>query len=434
MTQTKVLVVLAGAAAGLASSALANTGTTTDTTRAYAAELAADAANRSSEVQSSEGFIISDGANKLRFGGGTQFRYVMNFRDDEVGDDNDFTHGFQNRRTSLWVEGSVVDPNLSFRVRGEWSDVGNSGSDSSFNLLDAFGQYKFDNGFVVKFGQMLVPLTRDTGFVSDFGILGNERSIAEEAFNGGRTQGLALGYEGEQFRVIGAFTDGGRTANTDFTNPVEADYSLTGRLDYKTADTWGRFDDQTSFRGQDLAMLFGGGIHYQSSGDTGIQTGSNPTVDLLIYTIDATIEGNGWNVFAAFYGNNVDIDTPGSSSTDNFGFQLQGGVFLTNQVEIFARYDTLFLDKAPAFNNDEQDFHFLTAGVNYYLAEQSQAAKFTFDVYWSLNETSGGPDRDLASGQSQVGIFPVLPNTGGTLLGNPSDGEWGVRAGAQIVW
>src|SRR5262245_31260684 len=71
--------------------------------RAYQAELLADAATRTSGLQGASSgynngkFSITDGgANTLNIGGYVQARYLMNFRDDQPNNE-DFTNGFQIR-------------------------------------------------------------------------------------------------------------------------------------------------------------------------------------------------------------------------------------------------------------------------------------------------------------------------------------------------
>ena len=96
-----------------------------DASRSYAAELLNDASTRASYQATggaghdANGFGITDGsgANALYLGGATQFRYTMNFRDEDVGDNSDFTHGFNAPNNRIWAWGHVWDKSLTYTSR-----------------------------------------------------------------------------------------------------------------------------------------------------------------------------------------------------------------------------------------------------------------------------------------------------------------------------
>src|SRR5262245_29965327 len=100
---------IVGTTAALSTSALAQLDqpATLELSRAYQAELLSDAATRTSELQGASSgynngkFSITDGGNNtLNIGGYIQARYLMNFRDGQPNNE-DFTEGFQLRRTRL---------------------------------------------------------------------------------------------------------------------------------------------------------------------------------------------------------------------------------------------------------------------------------------------------------------------------------------------
>ena len=116
-------------AAGLAAAAPAFAQTSTDTVRAQVAEMMADAETRSSLLAAGDAghdgrfFIAGDGF-RLNIGGQIQFRYVLNFRDDENNGD-DFSNGFQTRRTKLDFNGEIRN-DWFFRVLGAFDREGGS--------------------------------------------------------------------------------------------------------------------------------------------------------------------------------------------------------------------------------------------------------------------------------------------------------------------
>lgn len=452
MKRTQQISMIAGAALGLSLSAAAVAQTTTD--RGYEAELAADAAGRASLLQSGataghnrRGFYIGsgDGNYNLYIGGYTQFRYILSFADDDsIADSEDFGNGFDQTRTRLIFQGNVINPNLTFYVEGAFdgnADGGTLGSDGSFTLLDYWGQYEFDNGVGIKFGQFKAPVTRER-MVDARHQLAADRSVVDEVFNAGRVQGVALTWRNDSFGIIGGIHDGARTANTPFhgaggatytgiagidpmgqTVVAESDIALTARVEGKLAGDWDRFEDFTSFRNsQDLAAMIGGAFHWQHHGDTAAW-GSNSQVasgeaDVLVYTIDASVEGNGWNLYGAFIGANGDID--GGGDIDNFGFLVQGGFFLSEQFELFGRWDVVLPDDdAPG----DDDMHTFTIGGNYYFVPESHAAKFTADVQWFTEQVT-----------NSTPVTTVAPSSTTALVPSNDDDQFAVRFQMQLAF
>ncbi|MCC6678675.1 MAG: hypothetical protein IT436_16200 [Phycisphaerales bacterium] len=414
-----VLASVAGGVTGVAAAAA----DPSDAARAYTAELLDDAQGRTSAAPASGGFSISDGSGNynLAISGWSQFRYMMNWRDnpaDTAGGvhDSGFTSGFEATRTRLQMAGNVVNPDLKFKIEGEFTR-----NEGNFVLKDAWGSYKFSNGMVFRWGQFKAPLLRED-LISDTKQLAVERSVTHSVFQQGRTQGVELGWKGDSFGAAFSFNDGIKTDNTAYTSTREADYGLTGRLDWKWAGDWKRFEDFTSFRGSDYAGMVGVAGHYQHSGNTAASGASGPASvrqqGLFEYTVDASAEGNGWNIYAAFIGAHVEPDQ--GDGVDNFGLVAQGGFFVTEQLEPFVRYDGVFPDDDLTAN---EDFHTLTVGANYYVAPDSHAAKFTADLQWFFDPTT---DNALVS--------PLA--TGGSLdlQSSSEDNQIAIRLQFQLMF
>lgn len=455
MSRKTNVLLFAGAALGMGTTAVASD---LDLDRAYAAELRADANGRTSLLQAGGGsghdgmFHIGDasGANRLNVRGVMQFRYLADFRDSSatIGTDNDTTLGFQMARARLIFDGNVINENLSFRVDGDFASPANGDNTGAggaagfdnfgvFTLHNAYASYAFEgegSGWSVTWGQMKAPLLYEEFGNEDWMGLAVERSLVNEVFTGGYTQGIAFNYMADQWSFTGVINDGAGTANSPYNfqavgNP-EADFGITARLDWKIQGDWAQFADMTSFRGSNMGARIGGGIHYQSMGDTnpsfaaGPPGSLNPIEDLLVYTIDGAVEGDGWNLYAAFVGQNVQYQgASGFSDNDNFGVVVQGGVFLTNDFEVFGRYDGIFMDSAtPGFVAAADDsFNFLTVGGNYYFVPESHAAKFTGDIVFSFNDTL--PNGGL-----------LLPSNTTGVLGDITDGEVLLRLQMQLVF
>jgi len=400
MSLTKRLFVFAGAALSLSVAATAQT-STMDQSRSYASELMSDASTRTSSLApAAQDFTVN-------VHGYTQFRYNWNQRDDNNLTD-DATIGFQNARTDVNLSGNIVNENWGYFVDWEWSDASDS---SGATLLDAFGYYKMGNGWSVKFGQFKLPLYREE-LVGDTYQLFADRSVTNTYFNQARSQGVQVAYEGDQFRFAGAFSDGLQTANTDFNSSSEADWAITARGEFKWAGDWKQAKDFTSFRNSDFFGMVGFAGNYQQGGDTF----NTADVDLWALTVDLSVEGNGWNVFAAF--NWANVDPNAGDSFDDMSFQVQGGVFVSEDWELVAGWDWLIPDSDRVGGDSE--FSTIRFGANHYFVPDSHAAKLTLDFSWFLDA------------QSDCAI--AIPSTLTGLLASGQDSQWNLRGQVQLMF
>jgi hypothetical protein len=366
----------------------------------YTAALLADAAGRTG-LQPPDKTAFT-----LNVHGYMQARYLLNSRDEAPDGDEELTSGFQMRRTRITVDGSL-DERWGYKVQGNFSS-----SSGQFVMTDSYGTFKADDNWTITFGQFKLPFSREE-LVGATTQLAVDRSIVNTIFTMNRSQGVQAAYQTGDWRVAGAFSDGGNTANMDFTAPGEADYALTARAEWKWTGDWKQFKDFTSFREGAEGGLLGAAAHWQSGGETG-----GPTADLDTFsaTVDVSYENNGWNLFGAgFYRS---TDAAGAELAD-LGILAQGGYFFSDNTELFARYDVAIPDDERA--SDADPFNTLTIGVNHYFIPSSHAAKFTADVVWFLDSPS------------ETGGL-VVPSTGVGLLPDSGDSQAALRLQMQIVF
>jgi hypothetical protein len=409
MMQTSTLVLIAGTTL-FAGTALADN-----------AGLVADAGARTSYAAggtyAGSGFTIADqsGNNSLTIGGAAQFRYNLSFRDEDVvGSTSDLATGFNAPLTRLRASGNIVTKELSYKIQLTMTDLGEFDASSAGNngvavIDDAYAQWDFGNNWNVRWGQFNLPVIREVVIGAE-DHLGLDFSETAQFFGQGYSQGVQVGYADERIRAFGAFSDGAGTANTNFISGAEADYALSLRVEGLVLGSgWERFNNYTSWRGSgDDAVLVGGALHFQDGGET---AGTSDT-QIFLYTVDATWEGPGYNVTGVFYGRNV--ETTGGDQ-DDFAFMLQGGYFFTDEVEAFLRWDGFFLDD-NVFVNDNVNLIF--AGINWYLSQESNAAKFTAQFGYAFDDTN-----EILSG-----------NGVNSMLGQATDGEVSLGAGFQLVF
>jgi phosphate-selective porin OprO/OprP len=436
MSQTKSLYLLAGAALALGgvNAALAQQ-SSSDEVRAIVAEMQADAQSRSSLLAAGgaghdgQFYLASpDGSFRLNVGGQIQFRYIMDFRDSSAaGVTDDFSNGFQTRRTKLTFDGNIINADWTYKVQTNFDRA-----DGNAGLEDAWVAYNFGNGWKLQWGQFKLPFMREE-LVSSRRQLAVERSVVNEVFNQDYSQGVQVAYEELDWRAALAFSDGFGSRNTDFNSldaggaslDAEADYAFTGRFEYKFAGDWKQFEDFTSEQGSPYAAMVGGALHWQQDTNTGAP--GDVDFQYLSYTFDASLEGDGWNLFGAFVGNHIEGRVAGTDTpkVDDYGIVLQGGYRIQKETEIFARWDGIWLDSdVVATGND--NFNFITAGVNQYYA--GHAAKATVDLVYAVDKTAN------LNGISNFAHSGGFPSTGLGMLGQDKTGEVAIRFQFQLLF
>jgi hypothetical protein len=426
MSQAKRLVLLTGAALSFGAANVALADQSNDNVRAIVSEMMADAETRSSLLAGGDAghdgkfFIAGDGF-RLNVGGQIQFRYVMDFRDNNVAPNDDFSNGFQTRRTKLDFNGAI-NKDWDFRVLFSFDrEEGGAG------LEEAWGRYNFSNGVKFRWGQFKLPMLREE-LVSSAKQLAAERSVTNEVFTQDRSQGVELAAEYEGWRWAIAFSDGLDSENTDFNDSGssnstpfriagEAEYALTARAEFLFGGNWKMFEDFTAAKGQDFGFLLGVAGHFQQSTQT--PNPADQDFNAFQVTADASLEGDSWNLYGAFIYRLEDPVNGAASELNDFGAVLQGGWRFAENTEVFARWDAIFAD-SDRFSSGEDNFHFLTFGLNQYYA--GHAAKATIDAVWCLSDNSNL----VSSG--------ILPDTGTGLLGDSNENEVALRLQMQLLF
>ncbi len=218
--------------------------------------------------------------------------------------------------------------------------------------------------------------------------LAAERSLVNEEFNQGRSQGVELAYRGDQLGAAVMLNKGFDRDNTPAL-AEDTEFAVTARAEALLAGSWGQFKDFTSWPDEPTALMIGAAVHYEQeefgTGDglfvdadaDGIDdTFNDDETQTFTFTADVSLEFGSANAFAAIVYRDIDS---GSVDAEQLGVVVQGGLFLTDDWEIFARYEWGDLDRAGV-----DDLSVITFGVNRFWAKH--ALKWSTDIGIGLNE------------------------------------------------
>jgi hypothetical protein len=442
--------------------------------RAIVADVLADGATRTSLAadgatsgwDKSKGFFLAsaDGAFSLSIKGDAQIRWAYDSRDIGGADaasgspsssTSPDADGFEIRRSRLTFAGNIVDSSWTYSVQALFNRAASSSSNTSLN--DAYIEKALGGGFTLRAGQFKAPFLREE-LVSTVNQLAVERSSVNEVFSVSRSQGVRFGWSDETMRFEAFYGDALRAnatgpyalsganavalnagasqgvptgANTSFAQ-VPTDYAFAGRFEFKPSGDWKQFRDMQSFRGESAGMLFGLAA-YAERVDASVD-GPAPE-SLWSVTGDATIDFGGANVLAYAVYRSVSLSEAAAvrgggtdDSLEQWGAVVQGGLFVADDVEIFARYELGDTDtdryrtnaESLAANGDELSV--ATAGFNWWPAgSANRMLKFTLDFGYAFD-----PLVDFSSSGAQQ-LVDYTAEGGAT-----SDGQWLLRSQLQF--
>jgi hypothetical protein len=307
-----------------------------------------------------DGFFIAspDGEFLLELSGRVQMRYVWNHQE-ESGEDDDRS-GFEMRRVKLGFDGRVP-PGVEFSFTGAFNR-----EDGALELEDATIELPIGEGTRLRLGRYRSPLQREYD-VSSKRQLFVERSLIARTFKQDRTSGIGLKHEAESFRLAAAFMD----ANPGFTEDQGWQSSIRGEL--LLTGKWKHLKDFTSFPDDDPVAAVGAGVLYRDD-DPADPDESN--FSLLRWTADLSVEFGGANLFAAFVADRLEEDDEDRLS--QYGVVVQGGLFITDDWELFAQYVWGEAD------GQAEELSAVAIGFNRYVSEHD--LKWTGDIGYGLHE------------------------------------------------
>ena len=313
-----------------------------------------------------------------------QFRYNYNLRDSAsttlAAPSEDLTVGFTNRRTKLGLEGKVTD-DISAKVKFAFSQ-----SSGAAALEDAVMKWKLSDTVTFRAGQFKPSVLREEN-LSSSKQLATDRSSVNETYNQDFTQGIEFIFTEDDWRITASLNDGVGADNTYFTSGTEADMAFSARGELRFGEAgWSKYKQFTSFRGAEGGLMVGAAFHHQWMGETNPAT--LPTTEMSLGTVDASLLGDGWNLYAAGVWRSMDT---GLMTLTDAGYIFQGGVFVSDQNELFGRWDVITPSNSSpvvAGVSGADEFNVFTFGWNHYIIPESHAAKFTLECQFYTDATT----------------------------------------------
>ncbi len=306
----------------------------------------------------------SDGNYLLEAGAQMQIRYMHSFRDNSNADDS--RGGFQNRRIKLTFEGHLIDPSLEYLVSVNVI--------STLSLSDGYIKKSFENGYSLRIGQFKPPFLREE-LLSSKRMLAVERSVVNDngVWNQDRSLGVEVAYGNDDVHasvmIHNGFNRDGMVAMNE-----DTEYAIAGRVEFLLAGSFKQFGDAPSWRGEAFAALLGTAFNFEKD-EHGTTTG--PEEKRLAWTADLTLEGDGSNFSVAILAQQS--ETNGSPDLHRYGVVVQGGTFITDNLEVFGRFEWGDLDMPGV-----SELSIITFGCNRYFSKHT--LKWTTDIGFGLNE------------------------------------------------
>lgn len=347
------------------------------------------------------GFFIgsADGNFRLEVSGEIQARMALNNQPSAnrvpPNDSPSSEYGFEMRRVKLGFDGNILDPSWTYKIRmgfnqnspiTQTSEISQN-TVNTFVLEQAYIRKDFGNGFSITSGQWKSNFNYEES-VSSTDQQFVERTLINQYFNTKWIQGVQLEYQTANVRANINYNDGGGNRNVGVASlsndpGMNVEWATAGRVELKLAGEWKQFREVMSFRGSDDGIQIATAYNWQRGGSNnglnGDFVGNSEGVNLS-YTADFNARFSGASFFAAFLGNTFYSRPDGAAPVNSYGAVVQGGYFLSEDVELAARWEWLNvsggttdinagLDPGRASAINAQHFSIYTVGANYYISK-----------------------------------------------------------------
>jgi hypothetical protein len=351
----------------------------------------------------SDGFHMTsaDGRFQLNIGGLMQSQAMARWVGVATTDSFDkWRYGFGMSRSELTFGGNAFGRGIAYYFEMGWGrgDPYNlSSTTAAFTprLWDAWIKFRPTSNTEIKIGQFMLPFSRESLIRPEYQ-LAVFPSLLEYRMGLERTAAIELNIKSESSRFSLAVSNGSPALFNaaiwgafDSVPPwpaLEKDtlYAVTMRHEWKLLGSWEQFKQFTSPPGSERGVLLGLAGHRQNTErDLPFAVGGFPDGVFWGVTGDVTLQYDGASLYAAVIYERLTDFAPQLDKFNMFAYLIQGSTYITNQTELFARYEAGGADEILAGGDQLQ---ILTLGVNHYV--DGQDLKFTADIGFSFGEVS----------------------------------------------
>jgi hypothetical protein len=288
----------------------------------------------------------------------------------------------------------------------------------SFQILYAQVTKTLGNGFSVTVGQQNVAFTLQSQLFNAGMTQFGEYSLFEYAFGAGQQVGISAKWESDMVRAMGGYYNaiylpGGSTPANSWNAQNNQGVALAGRAEVKLAGTWDQFSKESSFKGEEFGLMAGGGIFWQTAREINSVNDPaalpDPTFGPYGFapvgiTVDATAKFGGFNLIGQLLWQNSYAFDANSNDASTWGFNIQGGAFVTEDLEVFGAWNYNTISREAA--------NYVQVGANWYFAKNSMKMTVMGTIPVSSTATQQGGDYSASYGLLPTGVGGGTPVTG----------------------
>lgn len=353
------------------------------------------------------GFHLSsaDGMFRLKLGGLLQTQFSARWQGVNSADASNYDqwrYGFGSSKSALNFGGHAFGKGLSYFLELGWGMVGpyNWTDQNTFmgaRMWDAWIAFQLNNETSIKIGQFKLPFTKES-LIRDPYRMAVYSTLVDYFMGLERNAGVQFDWESDHRRFTLAVTNGSPSLfsgnlwghNSDPSPPWSALsrdtlYSVTMRHEWKILGDWNQFEQFTSPPGSERGVLIGVAGHRQNNERVSpLPVGGIPDGGFWGVTADIMMQFDGASLYGAVIYERVKDLSSTVPSLNILGFVAQGSTYISNQTELFARYESGGPDRESVGGDHLQ---ILTIGLNHYI--DGQDVKLTADLGFSFGEIAG---------------------------------------------
>ncbi len=308
--------------------------------------------------------------------------------------------GFGMSRAQLSFGGNAFGQGLEYYFEMGWGradpyNLTGGGKFMSPRMWEAWVKFNLNSELDIKIGQFNLPFTREALVRAPYQLavfptvieyrMGLESTAAVEFDWTTKDKKFALAISNGSPAIFHAPFWGAFDPIPPW-SALERDtlYSVTMRHEWKILGDWEQFNQFTSPPGSERGIMIGLAGHRQNTEvDFPFSIGGLPEGEFWGVTGDLTMQFDGASLFASIIYERLTDFAPALPRINFLSFVVQGSTYITNQSEVFARWESGGPDEEEAGGDRLQ---ILTVGMNHYL--DGQDMKITADLGFSFGEVS----------------------------------------------